>query len=111
MQLAASSASGKVLFTGEMVFPWMFEDLAGLRPFRELAHLVARHDGWSSLYDSATLRQNIVPVAAATYVEVCSQPAHGMTRRHALHLGNGSQKTCAPASLTTSRRGPSGRDA
>jgi pimeloyl-ACP methyl ester carboxylesterase len=54
-------------FTGEMVYPWMFEDYAALRPFREAAHLLAEYDAWPPLYDVDRLRRNEVPCAAAIY--------------------------------------------
>jgi hypothetical protein len=76
VQAAAASASSPVFFTGEMIFPWMFDDLAGLQPLKELAHAVAEADGWSKLYDSAALTDNRVPVAAATYCEVRQSPAY-----------------------------------
>lgn len=70
LQAAAyGSDSDLVLFTGEMVFPWMFEDLAGLRPMKALAELLAQRTEWSKLYDSQQLQRNEVPVVAATYVE------------------------------------------
>jgi pimeloyl-ACP methyl ester carboxylesterase len=56
------------LFTGEHVFPWMFEDCAALAPLREAADLLAAHE-WPRLYDPDQLRANDVPVAAAIYVE------------------------------------------
>lgn len=43
-----------MLFTGEMVFPWMFEDFAYLRPYKQTADLVAACHGWPrrpDLYD------------------------------------------------------------
>ena len=55
------------LFTGEHVYPWMFEDYGALAPLREAADLLAEHD-WPRLYDEAALRANEVPVAAAIYV-------------------------------------------
>jgi len=54
------------LFTGEHVYPWMFEDYAALRPLREAAELVARHP-WPALYDPGRLAGNDVPVAALVY--------------------------------------------
>jgi len=56
------------LFTGEHVFPWMFEDYGALAPLREAAELLAAHD-WPRLYDEVVLRANEVPVAAAVYVD------------------------------------------
>jgi pimeloyl-ACP methyl ester carboxylesterase len=54
------------LFTGEHVFPWMFEDYEALRPLRDAAELVAHHR-WPQLYDETRLAENEVPVAAAIY--------------------------------------------
>ena len=33
------------LLTGEHLFPWHFEDCAGLQPYREVASIVAEHGG------------------------------------------------------------------
>jgi pimeloyl-ACP methyl ester carboxylesterase len=54
------------LFTGEHVFPWMFEDYGALKPLRDAAHLLAEHE-WPRLYDPERLAANEVPVAAAIY--------------------------------------------
>ena len=54
---------------GEMVFPWMFEDFAELRPLRDAAHLIAAKGDWPQLYDEAVLRKNDVPIAAACYFD------------------------------------------
>ena len=54
-------------FTGEHVFPWMFEDYGWLRPHREAAEILAEHE-WPKVYDAQQLSVNNVPVAAAVYV-------------------------------------------
>ena len=54
------------LFTGEHVFPWMFEDYGALAPLSEAADILATHE-WPRLYDPERLAQNEVPVAAAIY--------------------------------------------
>jgi pimeloyl-ACP methyl ester carboxylesterase len=56
-----------VFFTGEMIYPWMFEELGALRPFREAAELVAETSDWPVLYDPEALARNAVPVQAAVY--------------------------------------------
>jgi pimeloyl-ACP methyl ester carboxylesterase len=56
------------LFTGEHVYPWMFEDYRALRPLRAAAELLAEHP-WPALYDVDALRTNEVPAAAAVYAE------------------------------------------
>jgi pimeloyl-ACP methyl ester carboxylesterase len=54
-------------FTAEHVFPWMWEDYAGLRGHRAAAEILAEHP-WPALYDADRLRDNDVPVAATIYV-------------------------------------------
>ena len=61
-------ASSPELFTGEMVYSWMFEDYGALAPLREAAELLAEHE-WPRLYDGERLEQNEVPAAAAVYAE------------------------------------------
>ncbi|KAH0467620.1 hypothetical protein IEQ34_002653 [Dendrobium chrysotoxum] len=58
-----------VFFTGEMIFPWMFDEFHALKPFKEAAHLLAEKDDWPPLYDVKVLNNNKVPVAAAVYFE------------------------------------------
>ena len=54
------------LFTGEHVYPWMFEDYGALAPLGEAAQLLAERE-WPSLYDAGVLKRNEVPTAAAIY--------------------------------------------
>ncbi|QUJ68726.1 alpha/beta fold hydrolase [Photobacterium sp. GJ3] len=56
-------------FTGEMVYPWMFDQLETLKPLQAAAELLAEKSDWPVLYDAKQLAQNTVPVAAAVYVE------------------------------------------
>jgi pimeloyl-ACP methyl ester carboxylesterase len=58
-----------LLFTGEMMYPWMFEQIAALRPFAGAADLLAATTDWPVLYDTARLAANEVPVAAAVYAD------------------------------------------
>ncbi|KAM7472244.1 hypothetical protein LguiA_010427 [Lonicera macranthoides] len=58
-----------ILFTGEMIFPWMFDEIHALRQFKDAANLLAEKEDWPPLYDVATLNNNKVPVAAAVYYE------------------------------------------
>jgi pimeloyl-ACP methyl ester carboxylesterase len=55
------------LLTGEMVYPWYFEQDPALRPLGEVARLLASKPDWSPLYDLDQLAANTVPVAAAVY--------------------------------------------
>ncbi|MBO3746642.1 alpha/beta fold hydrolase [Streptosporangiaceae bacterium NEAU-GS5] len=56
-----------VLLTGEMTYPWMYDDIRALHPFKGAVHLLAAADDWPRLYDPARLIANEVPVAAAVY--------------------------------------------
>ena len=56
------------LFTGEHIFPWMFEDYAALAPARQAADELAQHR-WPRLYDREVLAANHVPTAVAIYTE------------------------------------------
>ncbi|MEV4617306.1 alpha/beta fold hydrolase [Asanoa sp. NPDC049573] len=57
-----------LLLTGEMMYPWMFRDIAALRPFAGAADLLATDD-WPDLYDPARLAANEVPLAAVVYFD------------------------------------------
>ncbi len=58
-----------LLLTGEMVYPWYFEQDPALQPLREVAGLLAAKQDWRPLYDVRQLAANRVPVAAAVYSE------------------------------------------
>jgi pimeloyl-ACP methyl ester carboxylesterase len=66
-RLLPDEIAGEGYFTAEHVFPWMWEDYAGLRPQRAAAERLAEHP-WPALYDADRLRRNEVPVAATIYV-------------------------------------------
>lgn len=54
-------------FTGEMIYPWMFTEIAALRPFAGAAEALAQRTEWPALYDIDRLAANEVPVEAAVY--------------------------------------------
>jgi pimeloyl-ACP methyl ester carboxylesterase len=64
--LPADYEQAPELFTGEHVYPWMFEDYGALAPLSEAADILATHE-WPRLYDPDRLARNDVPVAAAIY--------------------------------------------
>ena len=64
-----SPDAAEPLLTGEMVYPWYFEQDAALRPLRNVAGLLAGKPDWKPLYDPERLASNSVPVAAAVYSE------------------------------------------
>ena len=63
------AASDIVFFTGEMIYPSMFETYPQLMPLKEAADILARDESWPRLYDVEKLRKNTVPVAAAVYYD------------------------------------------
>eukprot|EP00199_Chlamydomonas_sp_CCMP681_P000445 CAMPEP_0119111628 /NCGR_PEP_ID=MMETSP1180-20130426/36503_1 /TAXON_ID=3052 ORGANISM="Chlamydomonas cf sp, Strain CCMP681" /NCGR_SAMPLE_ID=MMETSP1180 /ASSEMBLY_ACC=CAM_ASM_000741 /LENGTH=479 /DNA_ID=CAMNT_0007098693 /DNA_START=95 /DNA_END=1534 /DNA_ORIENTATION=+ len=65
----AVESGHEVLFTGEAVFPWMFDDVACLRPYKAAAELLAAKSDWGPLYNPDVLAAGKIPVASATYLE------------------------------------------
>ena len=66
---AAIEGTAPLLFTGEMIYPWMIDADPVLESLREAADLLAERDDWPPLYDPARLAANEVPVAAAVYYD------------------------------------------
>ncbi len=60
---------GPIFFTGEMIYPWMFDENQRLRPLKQAAEILANYEGWPVLYDPAVLRKNTVPCVAAVYYD------------------------------------------
>lgn len=56
-----------LLMTGEMMYPWMFDEIRLLKPFGAAVNEMARRDDWGPLYDAEKLAENQVPVAAVVY--------------------------------------------
>ncbi|PRQ58295.1 putative prolyl aminopeptidase [Rosa chinensis] len=65
----AAKEGRPVYFTGEMIFPWMFDEIHALRQFKGAANVLAEKEDWPPLYDITALNNNKVPVAAAVYYE------------------------------------------
>ncbi|KAI8075856.1 Alpha/Beta hydrolase protein [Gilbertella persicaria] len=56
-------------FTGETIYPFMFDDYAELRPLKQVAHLLAEKR-WGALYDTNALNQLKGPqVAGVSYFD------------------------------------------
>ena len=64
---AALEAGDVPYFTGEMVYPWFFDQCSALRPLRAAADALAAKDDWPDLYRPEVLAANEVPVAAVVY--------------------------------------------
>ncbi|WP_159737492.1 alpha/beta fold hydrolase [Vibrio atypicus] len=56
-------------FTGEMVFPWMFDQYVCLKPLKKAAELLAEKEDWTPLYNAEQLANNKVPVSCAVYAD------------------------------------------
>ncbi|MBO0808786.1 MAG: alpha/beta fold hydrolase, partial [Actinobacteria bacterium] len=72
---AALDGDADLLFTGEMIYPWMFRTDPVLAPLADAAELLAQREDWPPLYDPARLRGNEVPAAAAVYFHDMYVPA------------------------------------
>ncbi|MFF5297468.1 alpha/beta fold hydrolase [Paractinoplanes globisporus] len=76
-----------LLFTGEMMYPWMFDQIAALRPFAGAADILATVDDWPALYDPDRLSANEIPVLAAVYADDMYVDA-GLSLATASSVGN-----------------------
>nr|WP_272212536.1 hypothetical protein [Marinicella sp. W31]MDC2878450.1 hypothetical protein [Marinicella sp. W31] len=75
------------MLTGEMIYPWMFEEIRSLRPFRDAAEALAARSDYPPLYDATRLFANDIPVAAAVYHDDMYVDA-GLSLETAGRLGN-----------------------
>ncbi|RPF29704.1 alpha/beta hydrolase family protein [Streptomyces sp. Ag109_G2-6] len=75
-----------LLLTGEMIYPWMFREIQGLRPFAEAVDLLAERTDWPPLYDPRRLAANRVPLAALVYHDDMYVDA-GLSLRTAREVG------------------------
>ncbi|MEV7401902.1 alpha/beta fold hydrolase [Streptomyces sp. NPDC091267] len=63
----AADGDGPLLLFGEMMFPWMFEEISPLKPFKDVAHLLAGMTDYPDPYDLDVLAANEIPVVALVY--------------------------------------------
>lgn len=66
---------GRYPFTGEMVFPFQFDEDPALVPFAGAARILAEADWLAPVYDAEALAAQSVPLAAAVYLEDMFVPA------------------------------------
>ena len=62
-------AGDSVLFSGEMIYPWMFDVFPRLKPLKAAAEILASRKEWPALYDEKKLAQNKVPIGAAIFAD------------------------------------------
>ena len=69
LEVYTRQVRGWVPFDGEMVFPWMFEQMIALKPFAGVMRSLMEKDDWGALYEMDVLRTNTVPTACLVYDE------------------------------------------
>ena len=84
---AFDESARPLLFTGEMIYPWMFSEIRALRPFEAAANALAERQDWRDLYDLHRLAENEVPVEAAVYFDDMYVDAE-LSLETAAHVGN-----------------------
>lgn len=65
----AAEEGRHVYFTGEQIYQFMLEDIAALRPYKQVADHLAEYSQWQPLYDVSVLERTTIPVAAAVYYD------------------------------------------
>lgn len=76
-----------LVFTGEMAFPWMFDEIRSLRGFRAGVEALAAGEWPIELYDLDRLAANDVPVEAVVYFDDMYVDA-GLSLQTAERVGN-----------------------
>lgn len=61
------STADEIQFTGEMVYPWMFDQFSQLQPLKGAAQILAEKADWGKLYDREKMISAEVTGAAAVY--------------------------------------------
>jgi len=66
-ELSHDEENGDFYFTGEMVYPWMFDDISQLQVMKEAANILASKKDWPALYNRNNMKSKSIPGAAAIY--------------------------------------------
>jgi proline iminopeptidase len=82
-----ATSARPLMFPGEMMYPWMFDEIRSLRPFRDGANALAARQSYPELYDLERLAANEVPVAAVVYHDDLYVDA-GLSLETAAEVGN-----------------------
>jgi pimeloyl-ACP methyl ester carboxylesterase len=62
-------ANRPLILTGEMCYPWMFEEDSALVPFKPAVDVMMESREWGTLYDVDQLAHNSVPLQAGVYYD------------------------------------------
>ncbi|CAL3964099.1 hypothetical protein PZA11_001535 [Diplocarpon coronariae] len=68
-QLPSAVRESPLYFSGEMIYPFLFEIFPELEKLGPVADIIAKYPAWPELYDKWQLARNEVPLYAATYVD------------------------------------------
>ncbi|TVY78159.1 Proline iminopeptidase [Lachnellula suecica] len=68
-QSASNVRDAPLYFSGEMVFPFLFDIFPELEKLAEVADIIANYSGWPELYDEWQLARNEVPLYATTFID------------------------------------------
>jgi len=68
-QSASSVREMPLFFSGEMIYPFLFDLFPELEKLSQVADILAKYNGWPELYDEWQLARNEVPLYAATFVD------------------------------------------
>ncbi|MBT1165951.1 alpha/beta fold hydrolase [Bifidobacterium simiarum] len=58
-----------LMLFGEMAFPWMFDEISELKPFKPAVDLLMQREVWPKIYDVEALAANEVPLQALVYFD------------------------------------------
>jgi pimeloyl-ACP methyl ester carboxylesterase len=86
---SVAQSSEPLYFSGEMIFPFHFDTYPELIPLRDVAEKLAAYTDWTPLYNEELLRNNKVPLYAASYVEDMYVEYH--LARETSHMVKGSK--------------------
>ncbi|KAH8676634.1 Alpha/Beta hydrolase protein [Tricladium varicosporioides] len=68
-QSASVVREAPLFFSGEMIYPFLFDAFPELRKLAAVADIIAGYSSWPELYDDWQLLRNEVPVYAATFID------------------------------------------
>jgi hypothetical protein len=68
-QSASNVRDAPLYFSGEMIYPFLFDIYPELEKMAPVADIIANYAGWPDLYDEWQLARNEVPLYAATFVD------------------------------------------
>jgi len=68
-QSASVVREGPLFFSGEMIYPFLFDAFPELEKMASVADIIAQFEDWPALYDEWQLARNSVTLYAATFID------------------------------------------